>query len=390
MDDEPFVRDSLLEIVQAEPGLRAVAAGDAAEALQRLGEDTIDVVLADLQMPHGGALALLAELAQRGGGPPVIIITGVGTVTSAVEAMKAGAFDFVQKPVDPEQLTLLLQRALEHHRLLTDVHYLRSAVSGVAGRLVGTSAALASIRELIAQVAKTDSTVLLTGESGTGKELVAEEIHRQSQRAEHNLVRVNCAAVPETLFESEFFGHRRGSFSGAIADRPGRFAEAEGGTLVLDEISTLQPEMQAKLLRVLESGEFQVVGESTTRHADARIIAISNESLQQRVDEGTFRPDLYYRLAVFPIEVAPLRDRREDIGNRTRPAARSGRRDSEIRRPRRPGERNDIPDVRHSGHVDWITPLEAQPESGVGDRAVAAQVEVPPVRSSIVEIVHPL
>jgi transcriptional regulator with GAF, ATPase, and Fis domain len=190
------------------------------------------------------------------------------------------------------------------------------------------------VRELIAQVAPTEATVLVTGESGTGKELVANEIHRLGTRAERALVRVNCAAVPETLFESEFFGHRRGSFSGAIADRRGRFAEAEGGTLVLDEIGTLQPEMQAKLLRVLETGEYQVVGESSTQVADVRSVAITYEDLSTQVGAGRFRDDLYYRLANFPIELPPLRAHREDIPEiavqlltRTRSGAWSGSRE---------------------------------------------------------------
>jgi two-component system response regulator HydG len=210
---------------------------------------------------------------------------------------------------------LVVRRALEHSRLLSDVRFLRRAASErhAPARLVGEGAALRGVRELMAQVARTDATVLVTGESGTGKELVAEQIHYASARAERNLVRVNCAAIPESLFESELFGHRRGSFSGAINNRAGRFAEAEGGTLVLDEIGTLRPEMQAKLLRVLEGGEYQVVGESRTRVADVRVIAVSNEPLAAAVQNGAFRADLYYRLSIFPIEVPPLRRHKEDI-----------------------------------------------------------------------------
>ncbi|MCB9897327.1 MAG: sigma-54-dependent Fis family transcriptional regulator [Planctomycetes bacterium] len=314
VDDEPFVRESLVEMVGGEPGLRAVAAEDPVQALEIVGREQVDVVVADLQMPGGGALRLLGELQRSSSGVPVIVITGVGTIASAVEAMKAGAFDFVQKPVEPDQLLLLVARALEHGRLVRDVQILREAAGGTPRALVGESAAMRRIRDLLAQVARTDSTVLVTGESGTGKELAAEAIHYNSPRSRGNLVRVNCAAIPDSLFESEFFGHRRGAFSGAVSDRRGRFAEAEGGTLVLDEISTLRPEMQAKLLRVLESGEYQVVGESVTRTADVRIVAVSNESLVERVDAGTFRGDLYYRLAIFPIEMPPLRDRRDDIG----------------------------------------------------------------------------
>ncbi len=317
VDDEEYVRQSLAEMVGGESDLRALAAASTDEAMALLQRESVDVVLADLQMPCGGAQALLERTRPDGdgadGGPPVIVITGVGTVPRAVEAMKAGAFDFVSKPIEPDALILLLRRALEHRRLLGQVNFLRGALSARRHRLAGESPQMAHVRGLIEQVAPTDATVLITGESGTGKELVAEEIHFRSTRTAANLVRVNCAAVPESLFESEFFGHRRGSFSGAMEDRSGRFAEAEGGTLVLDEIGTLRPEMQAKLLRVLESGEYQIVGEQGTRIADARVIAISNEPLATRVEEGTFRADLYYRLAIFPIELPPLRERPEDV-----------------------------------------------------------------------------
>jgi DNA-binding NtrC family response regulator len=314
VDDEAYVRESLLEVVEGH-GLNAVAAADTPSALALLETEAVDAIVADLQMPGGGATALLEAVRAQGIGIPILVITGVGTIASAVEAMKAGAFDFLQKPVDPEQLVLVLRRALEHSRLLSDVRFLRRAASEqrAPARLVGESAALRQVRELLAQVARTDATVLVTGESGTGKELVAEQIHEASPRAERNLVRVNCSAIPESLFESEFFGHRRGAFSGAISNRAGRFAESEGGTLVLDEIGTLRPEMQAKLLRVLEGGEYQVVGESRTRVADVRVIAITNEPLAEAVRTGTFRADLYYRLSIFPIEVPPLRRHKEDI-----------------------------------------------------------------------------
>ena len=314
VDDEPFVRQSLQDMLAGE-GLRVVAAEDPRAARKLLASEPVDLVLADLQMPHGGGLALLDEVAAQASGLPVIVITGVGTVASAVAAMKAGAFDFLQKPIDPGQLLLQIQRALEHRRLLADVAYLRRAADDrdASERLVGDSAAMRRLRETIGQVARSDATVLITGESGTGKELVADQIHRAGPRAARHLVRVNCAAVPEALFESEFFGHRKGAVPGASSARAGRFAEAEGGTLVLDEIGTLRPEMQAKLLQVLEGGEFQVVGESRTRHSDARIIAVSNEPLTARVAAGSFRPDLFYRLSIVPIEVPPLRQHKEDL-----------------------------------------------------------------------------
>ncbi len=313
VDDEAYVRDSVKALVEAHGDHRALTADSVAAAVELLGRESVDVVLADLQMPDGGAQELLETMGLIGSRVPVIVVTGVGTVPRAVAAMKAGAFDFVQKPIEPDALLHLLSRALEHRRLVSDVTFLRRALDGQRQQLVGESRAMQRVREQVAQVAATDATVLLTGESGTGKELVAEAIHRASPRGTGHLVRINCAAVPDTLFESEFFGHRRGSFSGASEDRLGRFAEAEGGTLELDEIGTLRPEMQAKLLRVLENGEYQMVGEAGTRVADARIIAITNEELDALVDKGHFRRDLYYRLAIFPIEVPPLRDRRDDI-----------------------------------------------------------------------------
>ncbi|MGQ0552624.1 MAG: sigma-54-dependent transcriptional regulator [Planctomycetota bacterium] len=314
VDDEAFVRESLQDVLAGE-GFQVVAAGDVPAALRAIDTQAIQAVVTDLQMPGGGGLALLSALRERSLTLPVIVITGVGTISHAVEAMKAGAWDFVQKPVDAGQLVLQLQRALSHQRLLSDVRFLRAAAQPKANEaaLVGDSPALCRVRELVAQVAPTDTTVLITGESGSGKELVAGMIHRASRRAERHFVRVNCAAIPEGLFDSEFFGHRRGALPGATVDRDGRLAEAEGGTLVLDEVGALRTEMQGKLLRALESGEYQVAGESRRRRADVRVIAITNEPISARVRDGTFRADLYYRLAVFPIDVPPLRQHKEDL-----------------------------------------------------------------------------
>ena len=314
VDDEVFVRESLRDLLENE-GYRVIEASTVRDAVQVLESESPGVIVTDLRMPRESGLVLLQEARKLGVEAPIVVLTGVGTVSEAVEAMKAGAYDFIQKPFEPEQFILLIKRALEHGSLVSEIRYLRSAVEDLRGPsdMVGTSDALGAVRAHVAQVAPTDATVLITGESGTGKELVASEVHRKSGRRKRNLVRVNCAAISESLFESEFFGHRRGSFTSAIADRMGRFAEAEGGTLVLDEIGTLRPEMQAKLLRVLETGEYQVIGESRTRIADVRVIAITNEDLPQRVREGAFRRDLYYRLAVFPIEVPPLRRRPADV-----------------------------------------------------------------------------
>jgi len=314
VDDEAYVRDSMAEIARGE-GWAVGTAESVDEALEQLGEAAFQTVLTDLRLPGRDGMALLAAAKERDPGLPVVVITGHGTVGDAVEAMKAGAYDFIQKPIDPDQLVLVLRRALERRRLLGEVDTLRATIHDIhrSRELIGSSPAMQRVRELVAQVAPTDTTVLVTGESGTGKELVAAEIHRLSRRSAERMVRVNCAAIPDTLFESEFFGHRRGAFSGAISDRVGRFAEAEGATLVLDEIGTLHLDMQAKLLRALESGEFQVVGDSRTHVADARVVAITNEDLTARVREGAFRKDLYYRLAIFPIQMPPLRMHKEDV-----------------------------------------------------------------------------
>ena len=314
VDDETFVRESLVDLLQSE-GYRTASAGSVKEALKLVEVEPIIAVITDLKMPGGDGTELLRELRRARRDLPVIVLTGVGTIDDAVAAMKAGAFDFIQKPVNPDEFSLLVRRATEHQDLVREVSYLRAEVTALRSptEMIGDSQGIGEVRRLVSQVAPSDLTVLVTGESGTGKELVAAEIHRLSTRSERNFVRVNCAAITETLFESEFFGHRRGSFTGAVADRTGRFGEAEGGTLALDEIGVLRTEMQAKLLRVLETGEYQVVGESRTRVADVRVVAITNEDLTARVKDGAFRSDLYYRLNVFPISVPPLRDRRVDI-----------------------------------------------------------------------------
>jgi DNA-binding NtrC family response regulator len=237
-------------------------------------------------------------------GIPIIVVTGVGTVGAAVEAMKAGAFDFVQKPIDPAELVLLVRRAAEHRGLLSEVRKLRHAVEDLreARDLIGSSAAMRGVKESIAKVAPTDTTVLVLGESGTGKELAAQGIHARSARAENQIVRVNCAALSDEAFDRELF-----------EVRTGKVAEAEGGTLLLDEIGLSKLASQTKLLGLLERGEYQVAGEPRTRRADVRVVAISNEDLAAKVKSGAFRADLYYRLNPFPIEMPALRTHKEDI-----------------------------------------------------------------------------
>jgi DNA-binding NtrC family response regulator len=314
VDDERFVRDSLAEMLSAE-GFRVATASNGAEALKQLSSGSFDAIVSDLRMQKGDGLQLLSEAKSRAIETPIVLITGVGTVAEAVAAMKAGAFDFLQKPVEAEELTLAVRRAVEHKRLLSEVQHLRDRARSEreTASLVGGSVAMNAVRARIAQVAPTDATVLLTGESGTGKELAANEIHRTSRRAPSPIVRVSCAAIPAELFESELFGHRKGAFAGATLEREGRFAEAEGGTLVLDEVGALAKPTQATLLRVLETGEYQVLGESGARFASARVIAITNEDLAAAVKNNAFRADLYYRLNVFPIEMPPLRAHIEDV-----------------------------------------------------------------------------
>ncbi len=314
VEDEEFVRKSMQALLVQE-GFEVAAVADLASAREHSRQGLSDLVLTDLRLPDGQGAELL-ELDEVGrDGVPIVILTGHGTVDQAVDAMKSGAFDFLQKPIEPDQLVLVVRRALEHGRLGREVRRLREAAGRRTGGhpLVGSSTGMERVRHMIRQVAPTETTVLVSGESGTGKELVSAQVHANSKRAEGAFVVVNCAAVPEALFESEFFGHRRGAFSGAHIDREGRFAEAEGGTLVLDEVQSLGLDVQAKLLRVLESGEFQMVGESRTRRVDVRIVAATNTDLERLVTEGGFRSDLYWRLNVFPLAVPPLREHREDL-----------------------------------------------------------------------------
>ena len=300
VDDEPFVRDSIVEVLRAD-GWHAHAASGAREAVDFLAQQGVDVVVTDLRMPGGDAFLLLEHAKRDGFDIPIVVITGVGSVSEAVRAMKAGAYDFLQKPVDPEELVLLARRAAEHRRLLGEVRSLRETVQGLRAPrvLVGRSALMDKTRALVAQVARTDATVLIRGESGTGKELASEEIHRHSSRSGGPFVRLHCAAVSEESFERELF--EKGS---------GAFARAEGGTLALDEIGVLTPNLQAKLLKLLESGGNVA---AAAPPANVRLIAITNEDLPARVKSSTFRGDLYWRLAVFPIEMPPLREHKEDI-----------------------------------------------------------------------------
>lgn len=312
VDDHAQARTSVREIL-AHAGHHVDAVSSAVEALNRLMHDSYDVVITDLNMPGMNGLEFLRELERRPHGAQILMVTAYASVSTAVEAMRHGAFDYIEKPFRAEQLEGLVHRALERGCALDHVPA-RPASAVVAGvEMRGSSRLMQQLRARIAQVAPTPETVLITGESGTGKELVARAIHAASDRRGSPLVSMNCPALSEHLMESELFGHERGAFTGADAPRTGRFELADGGTILLDEITEIGLPLQAKLLRVLQERCFERVGSSVTRQVDVRVLATSNRDLQHEVTAGSFRGDLYYRLAVVPICVPPLRERLEDV-----------------------------------------------------------------------------
>lgn len=311
VDDEDYVRDSLSLVLERRGFLARTAAG-AEEALRPDILEGVDAVITDLKMPGVGGLELLKRIRAKRPELPVIVLTAYGSVPTAVEGMKAGAYEFMQKPADIEELMRVLERALAESARQRELEYLRSRTGGQREPL-GRSRAWRRILELVEAAAPTDSTVLLLGESGTGKEEVARLIHRKSLRHDRPFVSVNCAAIPLDLFESEFFGHCKGAFTGATRDRDGRFKVAHTGTLFLDEIGCLPESAQSKVLRVLEEGVFERVGESRPTTVDVRLISATNSDLAAEVEAGRFRQDLFYRINVFTIEIPPLRERIEDI-----------------------------------------------------------------------------
>ena len=314
VDDESYVRDSLATVLDRH-GFSIRTAASAEEVLEDHELEGLDAMITDLRMPGLDGLELLRHVRKAEPNLPVIVLTGHGTVPSAVECMRAGAVEYLLKPVAPEEMILVLERVLEGSSARRELDYLRSGAGAGSGARepLGRSAAWKRILELVDVVAPNDTPVLLTGESGTGKEEVARLIHRRSKRAASALVAVNCAAIPRELFESELFGHRKGSFTGATADREGRFRVAHRGTLLLDEIDALPVSAQAKLLRVLQEGEFERVGDSRPTAVDVRLICASNSDLSSAVEAGSFRADLYYRINVITVDVPPLRERVEDV-----------------------------------------------------------------------------
>ena len=312
-DDQEMMRDSLCATL-ARDGHEVVAATDGAVAVSKLQEGRFDLLITDLKMPKITGIELLAEAKKLRPDMPVVLMTAFATVQTAVEAMKLGAYDYIQKPFDGEEIKHLVDRTLEHNRLKLENQAYRSMTELNAARpLVGTSDVMNGIRATIERVAKSTATVLIRGESGTGKEVVARAIHAASERAERPMLAVNCAALSEHLLESELFGHEKGAFTGADKLRRGRFELADGGTLLLDEISEIAQSLQAKLLRVLQESTFERVGSSLTQQVDVRVIATTNRDLEKEVAEGRFRRDLFYRLNVVPIELAPLRSRIDDV-----------------------------------------------------------------------------
>ncbi len=311
VDDEESIRRSLAGILSDE-GFSTDGAGDGEKALDAIRGQTPDLVLLDIAMPGRDGLEILEELRQVWPELPVVMMSGHGTIETAVRATQLGAFDFVEKPLSVEKLLLTIRHALEQSKLQSENLRLR-AESIRAHEILGEAPPIKKLKEQIQVAAPTNGWVLISGENGTGKEMVAKQIHVQSKRADHPFVEVNCAAIPEELIESELFGHEKGAFTGAIAQKRGKFELADQGTIFLDEIADMSLRTQAKILRILQEHKFERVGGTETLEVDVRVIAATNKSLEKEIQEGTFREDLYYRLNVIPFHVPPLRERKGDI-----------------------------------------------------------------------------
>ncbi len=314
VDDDSLMKDFLKEALgRSYYSVDSASTGE--EALEKIKDKDYDIILSDIRMPSMSGMEVLKATKQYLPHAKVVMMTAYGTVENAVEAMKLGAFDYVMKPFSADEIELVLGRAFEHKRLLEENKILRREVKDKYGfdNIVGKSPQMQEIFELVAEIADTKASVLITGESGTGKELIAKAIHYNSPRRDGPFIRINCAALPEGLIESEMFGHEKGAFTGAIRKSRGRFELADGGTLLLDEVSEISPGLQAKLLRVLQEREFERVGSGQTIQVDVRIISTSNKNLKELIEKGKFREDLFYRLNVIPMHISPLRERKEDI-----------------------------------------------------------------------------
>ncbi len=315
VDDDDLVLESL-RMVLKEAGHKVKAVNSPRKALSLLEKGDYDLVITDMRMPEMSGIEFLEKVKEKDQGLPVIMITAYGTVDTAVTAMKKGASDYIMKPFSADELEVVVEKALEAHRLREENVRLKELVrcqAEVDEEFIGESAPIKALKRELEKIARSDATVLVMGETGTGKELIARRIHALSQRAEGPYVRVNCAAIPDTLVEAELFGHEKGAFTGAVYTRKGKFELAHGGTILLDEIGEMPLHLQAKLLRVLQEGEVDRIGGSSPVKVDVRVVATTNRDLAQEVKEGRFREDLFFRLNVVPIYVPPLRERKEDI-----------------------------------------------------------------------------
>jgi two-component system, NtrC family, nitrogen regulation response regulator NtrX len=311
IDDEVAIRDSLRMILEYE-GYEFLGAATGQDGLSLLGRETVDLAFLDIKMPGMDGLEVLQRIKAANETLPVVMISGHATVSTAVEATKLGAFDFIEKPLASERVLVTIRNALDRSRLADENQSLRRAVEA-RHQIVGDSPQLKKVMDAIRRAAPTSATVLIVGESGVGKELVARAIHRNSLRSRERFVQVNCAAIPDDLIESELFGHEKGSFTGATEKQVGKFEQADKGTIFLDEVGDMSLKTQAKVLRVLQEGEVERLGSARTIKVDVRVIAATNKNLEEEIERGNFREDLYFRLAVIPISVPPLRERREDI-----------------------------------------------------------------------------
>jgi len=313
VDDETPIRRTLRDILEFE-GYDVDEASDGLECVAKVQKEKYDVIITDIKMPKMDGIEALERLQILSPETPVIMVSGHGTIDTAVEAVKKGAFDFISKPPDLNRMLITVRNALDRSELVNTTQVLRKQVKGSKGvTMIGDSGPILAIKKMLEKVAPTESRVLITGQNGTGKELVARWIHEKSNRAEGAMVEVNCAAIPAELIESELFGHKKGSFTGAIADRPGKFESANGGTLFLDEIGDMSLDAQAKVLRALQESKITRVGDSKEIKVDVRVLAATNKDLRAEIAAGRFREDLYHRLAVIVVQVPSLNERREDI-----------------------------------------------------------------------------
>jgi len=315
VDDEPLMQEFLMETLERHHPYEVDLAENGKEALKKIRNDSFQLIISDIRMPDISGMDLLNRIKKIDSSCGVILITAYGTVQMAVQAMKQGAFDFITKPLNVDQIEMIVDKYFKFKDLQTENSFLKDEINRKYGfaNIVGKSEGMKRVFEIVEMVAKSKATVLIHGPSGTGKELVAKAIHYNSDRRDKPFVKTNCAALPDGLIESELFGHEKGAFTGAIRSAKGRFELADGGTLLLDEISEMSLPLQAKLLRVLQEKQFEKVGNPETFQVDVRVIATTNRDLKEEIRKGTFREDLYYRLNVVPIELPPLRERKDDI-----------------------------------------------------------------------------